>query len=1270
MDPMLELARHPDILEAIGRIEHGRAIRAFDEPRDKQNGEQTDEQGEPALRKQDLIKAARDLLVMRQLATDYPNVWMTEVVHAFYKTPDVAATAWVELRYCRQFLNDLAKQLRQRADAMAIPWIGKKPSYSTQVEVAKLRKTHQQDSADDWSKALSEDHDLVDRLCIELDTLPAVPTFIRDLIADQLPSFGARDSRTRDLLAHPDKLRRCVPEYGAELDFEGFRRERQPLPFSFVHEGELLQIGKSREARGEKTRDHCDKPDRPESFRWHAALRALNMNLCGLAFSGGGIRSATFNLGVLQALAENGLLRRFDYLSSVSGGGYIGSWLAGWIRRETDDLHAQASSDEPMAAIARHLSPTRSPNPLDESVRPIRFLREYSNYLTPRAGFLSADTWTMIGIYVRNALLNQVTIVGLLVAVLLLPRGLHATCVWFQSHPSFLIVPALFWILGVGVLAANLRRLDPPAAPEVVEDGQPTSLSVARSPRWYARPLVIHLLVAIPWLIATAFSVPWLFTQAVAFRMALAGAVVGVSLLVVLTIGGAYRCWISRVTQRTEFTRALPVVVGSAAVAGFVAAGLVWVVSELLVNIPAESLTAREEAYHWHLAALVTPAMLSVVSLAIVAMLGMLGARFPDEHREWWSRFRTMLHVYALAWLAWFGAAVYAPWAGHAVHNSSIAIPSSLSAFIVWVGSTVFGITRGPKADAKRKEQRESSTPPKLSTSALHYVALAAPYVFAIGLVLAVSIAIHAVLTRTVPGCAELRANPVVWKTAYWQCAGTEEAYAWLWALISFGIAVLFSWRVNINEFSIHHFYKNRLVRCYLGASRGRDRKPDWFTGFDPKDDIPLSAFDAKEPNRPRYPGPYPIVNCALNLVGGRDLAWQERKATSFVFTPKYCGYDVDRAMLSKDPSLSSEGFVPTKEFYSGGGPAIGTAMAISGAAANPSMGRSSSPALTFLMTVFNVRLGWWIGNPRNQTSRLRQWLGRPPKSTSHLPGPRLGLLYTILELFGATDDSRGFVNLSDGGHFDNLGVYELVRRCCRYIVVCDAGQDGRFLFEDLGDVIRRCRTDFGVEIEIAVDRIRERDALTRSQTHCVIGRIHYLNLPRRVDDRLVDANNRPLVENGGLRAGATPAHEVGYIVYIKPTMTGDEPQDVLEYLRRVPEFPHQTTADQWFGESQFESYRKLGMHIADVTFARYVHEAAGTADMQPFFEHLYHYWYPPSLVISEGATEHAKEYLASWKPCERRRVSRLWIRSSSGSYQHPKEPRLHRATSSMCATV
>jgi hypothetical protein len=1063
-------------------------------------------------------------------------------------------------------------------------------------------------------------------VCTEFDILPAEPTFIHDLIAHQSLPYEKRDQAIRDLLANPQDLRACVPEYGAEKDESGFRRERQPLPFSFVHEGELLQIGETRRGRGEDPRDHCTQPKQPETFRWHAARRALDMNLCGLAFSGGGIRSATFNLGVLQALAENKLLRRFDYLSTVSGGGYIGSWLAAWIRRETDNQQGQVSNDKPMPAIIRRLSPTRSPNPVDESVKPIRFLREYSNYLTPRAGFFSADTWTMLGIYVRNALLNQVIIVGLLVAALLLPRGLHATCVWFQRHPPFLLVPVLFWVVGVVMLAINLRRLDPPAAPTFAEDGQTSPLSTARTPGWYARPLVIQLLVAIPWLLATAFAVPWLFAQSVNFRTTLVGSVIGVSLLLILACGRAYRCWTSPVTHRIEIGRAVAVIIGSATVAGLVAAGLTWIVSELLAEIPGESPQAKLAADQWHLAALGTSALMSVVSLAIVAMLGMLGARFPDEHREWWSRFRTMLHVYALAWLAWFAAAVYVPWAFHAAGANGFGPRSSASALLAWIASTVFGITRGQTADAKRKEQRESDEPPKLSTSALHYAALAAPYVFAIGLVLAVSVAIHEVITHNVAGCMALRADPTVWKTAYWECAGTDDALAWLWASVSFVIAVLFSWRVNINEFSIHHFYKNRLVRCYLGASHGRNRKPDWFTGFDPKDDLPLSAFDSKELHPP-YTGPYPIINCALNLVGGRDLAWQERKATSFVFTPKYCGYDADRAVLGKAPTLSSEGYVPTKEFYGGGGPTIGTAMAISGAAANPNMGRSSSPALTFLMTVFNVRLGWWIGNPRNQTSSLRRWLGWRPKSTSDLPGPRLGLLYTILELFGATDDSRGFVNLSDGGHFDNLGVYELVRRFCRYIVVCDAGQDGRFLFEDLGDVIRRCRTDFGVEIEIAVDRIRHRDTVGHSQTHCVVGRIHYLNLPKRVNGQLIADDGKPLVEGEALRPDVVPAHEVGYIVYIKPTITGDEPQDVLEYFRRIPEFPHQTTADQWFGESQFESYRKLGMHIGNATFARYQHEAADINDLSLFFEHLFHYWYPPSLVINARATEHAEEY-------------------------------------------
>ena len=239
-------------------------------------------------------------------------------------------------------------------------------------------------------------------------------------------------------------------------------------------------------------------------------------------------------------------------------------------------------------------------------------------------------------------------------------------------------------------------------------------------------------------------------------------------------------------------------------------------------------------------------------------------------------------------------------------------------------------------------------------------------------------------------------------------------------------------------------------------------------------------------------------------------------------------------------------------------------------------------------------------------------------------PGPRARARVHRAGAVRPDRRQRDFVNLSDGGHFDNLGVYELIRRSCRYIIVCDAGQDDRFICEDLGNLVRRCRTDFGVEIDIAVDRIRGRDAAGISQTHCVVGKIHYLNIPqpraRPARGRRTAARSCP---------AARPGHEEGYLVYIKPSMTGDEPQDVLEYNRRIPEFPHQTTADQWFNESQFESYRKLGhacrrasVRTLPVATTRYCVE-----DMGQLMERLYRYRYPPSVAINERSTDHATEY-------------------------------------------
>jgi hypothetical protein len=390
-------------------------------------------------------------------------------------------------------------------------------------------------------------------------------------------------------------------------------------------------------------------------------------------------------------------------------------------------------------------------------------------------------------------------------------------------------------------------------------------------------------------------------------------------------------------------------------------------------------------------------------------------------------------------------------------------------------------------------------------------------------------------------------------------------AYAAIVALA----CLLLAWRVDLNDFSMNLFYRNRLVRCYLGASH-RSRKPNPFSGFDPDDDLLVNSLQDKH----GYGGPLPIVNAALNLVTGQNLAWQERKAESFVFTPLRCGFDtwlerLDLEAEAKDMAggdIEKYGFRPAacclhpNRFYKPGGYRLGAAISISGAAASPNMGYHSSPSLAFLMTFFNVRLGYWTGNPRH-------------KSTWQNAGPHLGLFRLIAELFGLSDDEARYVYLSDGGHFENLGLYELVKRRCKYIVVCDADADGDYTFGDLGGAIRKCREDIGVEITLVTDSLKPgtaaasdaadaKEAGTKenfSETHWAIGKIDYSLVDPKADD--------------------------GILVYLKTSLTGDEPADVLNYHREHADFPHQTTADQWFTESQFESYRRLGEHVVEHLF-------------------------------------------------------------------------------------
>jgi hypothetical protein len=957
-----------------------------------------------------------------------------------------------------------------------------------------------------------------------------------------------------ELLASPSLAARLAEEHGCAV------------PFALAQQAELDEIESSRRAREAALGDApAPAPTQPPHGRY-APRAAFSFDLMGLAFSGGGIRSATFNLGVLQALADLRLLRYVDYQSTVSGGGYIGSWAASWVKR----VHGG------VLAVQDRLSPVRTPDPNAPPARPIRFLREYSSYLTPERGLLGADTWTLVGIWFRNLLLVQTVLLLFLSAVLLLPINVGLVLSGSERWPA-----AHAWVAGAAgaalfvllclQIAAELARFVKEDARRTceVDDGwaTPATSGTTSVLRWIVSPgfLCAVLLALAFWSWArpdpaapaeaaaasarlkAGEAAAGLEAKAAAARADAAAAAATLTTVEIAVFAMAlFALGVGLVGFRAGYARDLArrrrLGPFAAAVASIVVPALLGAV--LAVGLALLYASWRGAGAPWHVVTFGPPLMALIVSLVLVAHVGLVGRDLADDRREWVSRLTAWLLIWSALWLTLFVFAVYMPrlfsWAAGWARARYVAAGG-----LAWLASTAWGayIAAGAPPPADRGEKR----------GLVDWRALAvavAPYLFLVGFMAAIACAIHVVLAR-LHGWMDRPVNAA----SYWERVAGFDPLATLFAMALFaGLTALAAWRVDVNEFSMHHFYKNRLVRCYLGASREGSmfpREAHPFTGFDSDDDVRLATLRARpeaagtgplcDAERPPYVGPLPVVCAALNVVKGDDLAWQERKAQSFVFTPHFSGFEhlpIGRGSADGGGPLRPDGFRPTRAYgYPDGGIRLGTAMAISGAAANPNMGYHSSPVAAFLMTMFNVRLGWWMGNPRHDGA----W---------RYSSPRFGLAALVDELTSNTTNRSRFVNLSDGGHFDNLGVYELVRRRCRFIVCGDAEEDQGFTFGGLGGVVRKCRTDFGVEIRLFAPEIFKREAMAYKVAHFALGEIQY------------------------------PGGETGWLLYLKSSLTGDEPGDVLEYSWRMKAFPHESTADQWFDESQFESYRQLGYHI------------------------------------------------------------------------------------------
>jgi hypothetical protein len=1010
--------------------------------------------------------------------------------------------------------------------------------------------------------------------------------------------------------------------------------------------------------------------------------QALDRGLVGLAFSGGGIRSATFGLGVLQALGHLRLLRFVDYFSTVSGGGYIGSWLAAWILREQSlsnvekqldpDRVQQAKADRPIKQKEDAPSESRR-NPayplrsgtIDDEPEPVQHLRAYSRYLAPH--FFSADTWTLGTIYVRNLVVNLASLAPWVFTLILLSRlllwgfTLNAEFagggIKIAVAAVFLVCLAALWLWaywqrarlreafrdpcrhpdgadrirswhGAALLAAVvltaaaslwLFSYSPPndrAVERMSESELNTrvhivtdSVALVDSPYdqdQQLRALTLHLgkthFLALrhPYYQSlNEMSVIRDWATGLKFTL-----LCGALLFLLSVAGGLVRCLL-----HWQFR---PELFGLLLLADLVMGlglGFFSYLALLLVVWPAGTDAAAVAPFG-------VPALLTAVVLADYLEMLFIGSFLDESEREWRSRIAAYLVMIALGWLAFYSTTLYLPWAiqQYRQHNQMVVSLAAgawaaISGFAAWAGRWL-----------------QSKSTSGWSIPWLRLVAAVGPPIFLLGL-LAFAATLIFLLTSSDPG------NYLNSACDSSVCAGS---LLFRWLLLG-GLGIVLVWNlIHVNVFSLHMLYANRLIRCYLGASR---RKQNWnkrvgpqpvrnpqggfwwpwgpgacggptnadvpesttppkriarreptFTDFDPADDLPLGELQpvAPKPANPvaalsadsGYRGPYPLVNTALNLVGSADLAIQDRRATSFVLTPDFCG-------------STSCGYAHTR----GDTLTLGRAMTISGAAVDPNMGMYYySPPVTALMTILNTRLGWWLQNPR--------WWGNDWQGTGPGAGPLL-----LWELLGQTNETSRYVHLSDGGHFENLGVYELIRRRCRYIIVADATEDRHAATENLANLMRLVRTDFGVGIQIDTEQLAE-GPNGRTHWHCAIGLIHYED----VDPRAV----------------------AGVLVYLYPSMTGDEPPDLQQYQQANPAFPHDTTLEQFFSEAQFESYRGLGYHIGTEVFSAAAlvmnrdccDPETAQRQVREFFTAVRKRWFPPPPGAEQQFLPAANQYL------------------------------------------
>jgi hypothetical protein len=842
-----------------------------------------------------------------------------------------------------------------------------------------------------------------------------------------------------------------------------------------------------------------DAPANPDA-RLRLIQQAIHQRpTSGLCLSGGGIRSGTFALGVMQGLARLGVLGQFDYLSTVSGGGYTGGWLTAWLHRQGPGGRGRTLRALDPAQAAAETGGIDAP--------PLDYLRRTCRYLAPTGGAASADFWTVLATLARNLILNWLVILPLVAAALLVPRLFYSVTrafeAGFQPYQGLQCLSAspassIFLAVALGGFAVAVGYV------AAVFSGAGSRWSQGRFLVWFLGPIVTG---------AVGCTLFWSAFPCDLRSSWLLGIAAALPALGWAVLGGIVRA-LGRPSPDFRF-RIGPRTVMAAAVSGLImGAGTYWFATfEFGFGVGESNLFLY--------AAGAVPIVLGLVLLTITLFVGLASQELDDAALEWWSRCAAWIGMATAFWLVAGVLTLYMAdalesalgLAVQALHVSQRTATGLVSALLPLLGSLA-GLAA-----------RSTGATDKPSPARLAFQRFALPII-----IVALLTSVAWANLRAVEALEYHRdaANQPCAAPSQIGSGGCHPSGGGFGEIAILGVAyvslgLLMSFFIPANRFSLHGMYRQRLVRTFLGASRA-DRAPNPFTGFDGHDD--LRVHDLADVR------PLHVMNATLNAVSSTRVGRHETQAQSFTFSPLHVG---NRQV----------GYRPAAEYGSdagqtGTGLSLGMALAVSGAAASPALGIYSSKSRAFLLTLANARLGLWFGNPANEQA----WRNSEPP---------LGVGPIVRELLGLTTDRNPYVYLSDGGHYENLGLWEMVARRCRYIVVSDAGCDPEYGFGDLSNAVRRIRLDLGVPIWFPPLPMTKAGQ-GHGNPHAAIGVVRY---------SVVDGPGAP----------------DGTILYLKATLSGDEPVDVCNFARTNPAFPHDPTSDQFFDEARFESYRTLGFH-------------------------------------------------------------------------------------------